>query len=145
MIGAQGFVGRRLSARLAEAGWDVFTPAKGETGVLSVSNVESGDRSSPCPTCTNVYPVASPTTPSSNDIMSLLLVRDVPCHRNSVSRRMLIAPFAPGSERVLDGFDERIVESPLGDGIGHRKAIDHAAGAAKHDFFVDHRLSDGAG
>jgi UDP-glucose 4-epimerase len=35
VIGAQGFVGRRLSARLAEAGWDVFAPAKGDPGVLN--------------------------------------------------------------------------------------------------------------
>jgi UDP-glucose 4-epimerase len=35
VIGAQGFVGRRLSARLVETGWDVFAPAKGDPGVFN--------------------------------------------------------------------------------------------------------------
>jgi nucleoside-diphosphate-sugar epimerase len=34
IIGATGFVGRRLQARLAAAGWDVFAPAKGDTSLF---------------------------------------------------------------------------------------------------------------
>jgi len=35
VIGAQGFVGRRLSARLTKAGWELYAPAKGDPGVFS--------------------------------------------------------------------------------------------------------------
>ncbi|MDB5476413.1 MAG: hypothetical protein JWP49_1924 [Phenylobacterium sp.] len=35
VVGAQGFVGARLQARLAGEGWDVHAPAKGDTGVLT--------------------------------------------------------------------------------------------------------------
>jgi UDP-glucose 4-epimerase len=34
ILGAAGFVGRRLHARLASDGWDVFAPAKGDPAVL---------------------------------------------------------------------------------------------------------------
>jgi len=34
ILGATGFVGRRLQARLAAEGWDVFAPAKGDTSLF---------------------------------------------------------------------------------------------------------------
>ena len=67
------------------------------------------------------------------------------CQRNSVSRRMLIATSMAGPERIFDGLDERIVELPLGNGVGHGETVDDVAAAAKHDFFVDHRLPERAG
>lgn len=35
VVGARGFVGARLAARLAAEGWDVFTPAKGDPDLLA--------------------------------------------------------------------------------------------------------------
>jgi len=34
IIGASGFIGRRLQSRLSLEGWDVFAPAKGDTSLL---------------------------------------------------------------------------------------------------------------
>jgi len=34
IIGASGFVGRRLQARLTSEGWDVFAPDKGDTSLF---------------------------------------------------------------------------------------------------------------
>jgi UDP-glucose 4-epimerase len=34
ILGATGFVGRRLQTRLIGAGWDVFAPAKGDTSLF---------------------------------------------------------------------------------------------------------------
>ena len=46
---------------------------------------------------------------------------------------MFIAPEPSRPEGILDVLNDRIVEAALGDRVCHRKAVNHAPAAAKHD------------
>ena len=58
---------------------------------------------------------------------------------------MFIAPEPSRPEGILDVLNDQIVEAALGDRVCHRKAVDHAPAAAKHDLLIDDRMPDGSG
>ena len=58
---------------------------------------------------------------------------------------MFIAPEPSRPEGILDVLNDRIVEAALGDRVCHRKAVNHAPAAAKHDLLIDYRMPDGSG